>query len=115
MEVNTMPGFDRRGPEGQGPMTGRVRGLCVESADFVRPRFGGFGRGWRNRYFASGMPGRFWGRGLVRYEPELSSKEEVEILQNEANYFERELKKIREEIDRIKKYDKKVTTIEDTE
>ena len=99
-------------------MTGRGRGFCVEAADFVRPRFGGFGgfgRGWRNRYFASGMPGRFWGSGLVRYEPDLSSEEEAEILQNEANYFERELKKIREEIDRLKKYDKKVTTTEDTE
>lgn len=103
-----MPGFDRTGPRGQGPITGRGQGYCETPNSSGRPRFwgfGGFGRGWRNRYFASGMPGRAWGRGLARYESDLSSKEQVEMLQDEANYFEHEIKNIRKEIDRLKKND----------
>ncbi len=103
-----MPGFDRTGPRGQGPMTGRGMGLREESEQYGRPRFwgfGGFGRGWRNRYFATGMPGRTWGRGFNRYEPDLLVKDEVEMLQEEANYFERALKNIRGQIDRLKKGD----------
>ena len=105
-----MPGYDRTGPRGQGSMSGRGQGPCAGSGENIRPRFGsfgGFGRGWRNRFFASGHPGRFWGRGQAMYESDFSSKEEVEILQNEANYFEKELKNIREEINRLKKDDKK--------
>ena len=103
-----MPGFDRTGPRGLGPMTGSGRGFCMSPDYYVRPRFWGFrgfGRGWRNRYFATGIPGRFWGRGFAEYEPDLSAKEKVEILQNEASYFERELKDIRKEIDKLKKSD----------
>lgn len=69
-----MPGFDGRGPEGRGPMTGGGRGYCaVPVNDNVqRPRFGtgmrfgmgrgrgcgrGGGRGWRNQYYATGLTG----------------------------------------------------------
>ena len=114
-----MPGFDRTGPGGQSATTGRGQGPCVESEQYARPRFGGFGgfgRRWRNRFFASGVPGRFWGRGLNRNESnDLSPKKNVERLQDEANYFEKELKNIREEIDRLKKSDNQVKTTEDTE
>jgi hypothetical protein len=62
-----MPGGDRTGPGGLGPITGRGLGSCARA----RPggsfggyygRAGGFGRarGWRHRYQASGFPG--WGR-----------------------------------------------------
>jgi hypothetical protein len=103
-----MPGFDRTGPRGLGPMTGGGMGICVEQGQYGRPRFwgfGGFGRGWRNRYFATGMPGRTWGRGFHLYEPDISPKDEVEMLQEEANYFERALKNIREQIDKLKNSD----------
>ncbi len=65
-----MPGGDRTGPLGVGPRTGRGIGYC---AGYNRPGFanlalgypgwfgfrcGGGGRGWRHRYFASGIPGR---------------------------------------------------------
>ncbi len=49
------------GPRGQGAMTGWGQGQCDTSETNIRSRFwglGGFGRGWRNRFFASGMPGR---------------------------------------------------------
>ena len=86
-----------------------VRGYRDRPNSSDKPRFwgfGGFGRGWRNRFFASGMSGRSWGRGFSRYEPdELSPQEKEEMLNDEASYFEKELKNIREEIDRLKKMD----------
>ena len=64
-----MPGGDRTGPLGAGPKTGRGMGYCSgynlpgsanQSAD-PRSRFGsgyrGRGRGWRNRFYATGIPG----------------------------------------------------------
>ena len=77
-----MPGGDRTGPMGAGPMTGRGVGLCAgydvpgnmnpSSGRFGRGfghgRGGGFGRGfqhggrgWRHQYYATGVPG--WARG----------------------------------------------------
>jgi hypothetical protein len=61
-----MPGGDRTGPRGLGPMTGRGLGSCYgpqpggwSSAGYGR--FGAFGfgrgRGWRHRYYATGLPG----------------------------------------------------------
>jgi hypothetical protein len=76
-----MPGGDRTGPLGQGPMTGRGAGFC---RGYDEPGFasrwsgrrgsagrwggfggGGFGRGRRNQYYATGLPG--WARGRGRY------------------------------------------------
>ena len=98
-----MPGFDRTGPRGLGPMSGRGMGLCREYGQYAGGRFGGFGRGWRHRFFNTALPGRFYGMGFDRYEPDLSSNEKMEMLQSEADYFERELKSIRKEIDKLKK------------
>ncbi|MGI6415636.1 MAG: DUF5320 domain-containing protein [Thermoguttaceae bacterium] len=63
-----MPGGDRTGPMGMGPMTGRGAGFCAGFATpgFVsggRGFFGrgrGGGRGWRNMFYATGLPG--WAR-----------------------------------------------------
>ncbi len=68
-----MPGGDRTGPQGMGPMTGRGAGYCsgvaapgYTSAGYGRgfglgrANWGGGGRGWRNRYYATGVPG--WAR-----------------------------------------------------
>lgn len=56
-----MPGRDRTGPEGEGPMTGRQMGYCAGNAvpDGLKP-----GRGYAGRPFArSGLGGRpFMGR-----------------------------------------------------
>ncbi len=71
-----MPGGDRTGPMGGGPMTGWGRGFCgePEGSRFVRGGYGGGGRGlgrggggggwgWRNRFWATGTPG--WMRGAA--------------------------------------------------
>ncbi len=64
-----MPGGDRTGPMGMGPMTGRGAGYCAggRAPGFVTRALGGFfgrgrggGRGWRNMFFATGLPG--WAR-----------------------------------------------------
>jgi len=69
-----MPGGDRSGPAGMGPMTGRAAGFCAgyPTPGYMNPYggrypYGGFGmgRGW-GRGFGRGMGfgrGRGWGRG----------------------------------------------------
>jgi len=55
-----MPGRDRTGPQGAGPGSGRGMGDC-SSYEQARGGLGlgrrGAGRGWRHRYFATGIPG----------------------------------------------------------
>ncbi len=68
-----MPRGDRTGPAGMGPMTGRGAGYCAgfDRPGYANPAVGGFGgrgfwggggggRGWRNMYYATGLPG--WAR-----------------------------------------------------
>ena len=75
-----MPGGDRTGPMGAGPMTGRGVGLCAgyTMPGYMNPAYGrgfrggrgrgfgrgfggGGGRGWRHQHYATGLPG--WARG----------------------------------------------------
>jgi len=60
-----MPGFDRTGPQGFGPMTGGARGLCNPSgANAAYGRGYGLGRGMA---YGRGFRGGFgYGRGLRR-------------------------------------------------
>lgn len=68
-----MPGGDRTGPTGMGPMTGRRAGFCAGSGVpgflnrgfglFGRGRGGGSGRGRRNRFYATGLTG--WQRAAM--------------------------------------------------
>jgi len=72
---STMPGRDRTGPGGEGPMTGRAAGPCAGNAVpasvvAVPGRgFGGQGRGRgggqgrRHRFYATGLSGRRVGAG----------------------------------------------------
>jgi len=70
-----MPRGDGTGPMGMGPMTGRAAGYCAgyPVPGFMNPYGGrlglglgfgrGGGRGWRNWYWATGLPG--WYRAGV--------------------------------------------------
>lgn len=60
-----MPGYDGTGPRGQGAMSGGGRGYCAVPADGSQAAMmgrgrglnRGMGRGFRNRYYATGLPG----------------------------------------------------------
>jgi hypothetical protein len=98
-----MPGFNRTGPKGAGPRTGRGLGYCGNTTDNLtfgfgrslgRGRgFGGRGRGfgWRNRFCAVGTPG--W----VPLTPE----QEVADLKAQADLMKEQLEAIQKHIEEI--------------
>jgi len=134
-----MPGGDRTGPQGMGPMTGRAAGYCAgyPVAGFTNPAmgagfgggfgggfgrgrgFGGGGRGWRNRYYATGLTG--WQRAASAYPmgwgapaagvpysypyqpPQYTREMEVEGLKSQAEYFEEALGGIKKRIEELEK------------
>jgi len=100
-----MPGFDGTGPRGQGPMTGGGRGYCAVPVDEVVRPFGrgsyggrGGGRGWRNCFYATGLPG--WmraqrgARAFGGYERAMSKEEELAMLNNQADFLKGELEAV---------------------
>ncbi len=97
-----MPGFDGTGPRGQGAMTGGGRGYCAMPAgEVARQVGGGFyggrggGRGRRNCFYATGLPG--WMRaqkGMQAFggsSRTLSKEDELTTLKNQAEYLKNEL------------------------
>lgn len=111
-----MPGGDRTGPMGMGPMTGRASGYCAGSGapgyavPIPRRGFGmgfGRGRGWRHMYYATGVPG--WMRGAEyggaspypppyrRPDPEMEKRD----LQNQAAALRSELNAIQKRLTEI--------------
>ncbi len=104
-----MPGRDQTGPMGMGAMTGRGAGMCARvgmsgNENAVPGRgFGmGHGRGRRNRFYATGMPGwmRFGGYVAPYQNPQSSSMERqslesrTEALQAELNAVKKRLSEI---------------------
>lgn len=107
-----MPGFDRSGPMGAGPMTGGGRGFC-NPATTPGPRsfVGGYVGGSRIR---CGLGrGRGWRRGLGRgsrfYSPAAGLDESVDTagelaaLRNEADYLKGSLDAVIRRIDELGK------------
>jgi len=85
-----MPRFNKTGPLGYGPGTGRGLGPCSGGQAYGRKSGGrGQGFGWR----------RFWG-----YYPTStpSKKEETEILSEETEILEEELKTIKSRLAELK-------------
>jgi len=104
-----MPGFDRTGPRGMGPMTGGGRGFCAYPGDAGRPPAGGRGfygrgggRGWRNCYYATGLP-RWqrpgFGVPVSRWAPE----DEKQALKNEADFLRAQLQALEERLAEMNK------------
>ena len=116
-----MPGGDRTGPAGSGPMTGRGAGFCagyptpgymnpVGGRGFGRGRGGGWGR--RNWSNATGLTG--WQRagmgypaygGAVPYgapsAPAITKEQELESLKGQAEYFADALEGIKQRIEQL--------------
>lgn len=103
-----MPRGDRTGPSGYGPMTGRGAGYCTGNGvpGYMNPAngrgrcFGGGGRGWRNMFYATGLP--FWARGYPAgtmpagygapwYQGELTPEREMEGLKAQADAFQKQI------------------------
>ena len=105
-----MPRFDRTGPIGYGPKTGRrMGGLCTGSAsrrfaDWGSPTLseGGRGRGHGWCYYSTGLPR--WARTSpfedVRSEVDKATIKET--LEEEASLLEDELNKIKMRLEELK-------------
>lgn len=120
-----MPGGDRTGPAGMGPMTGRGAGFCAgypgpgymnptQGRGFYGWGRGGGGRGHRHWFYATGLPG--WQRAAYGYPgfgtpfgasyaapfaPSMTSEQEVEVLKGQAEYLEDTLDGIRRRLDEL--------------
>lgn len=106
-----MPGFDRSGPMGAGPMTGGRRGVC--GGNYNQPGNMGYGGG-RGMGFRRGY-GR--GRGFVGYPAyggypsprasspayPVSSADEMAMLKAEANAMQTSLESIQNRIAELEK------------
>ncbi len=118
-----MPGGDRTGPMGAGPMTGRAAGFCAGSsvAGYANPIGGrgffgfgrgrgfgmrGGGRGWRHWFYATGLPG--WARAGYDYPVDFAgaaptAEQQREALKQQAQYLQDSLDAINKQIDELEK------------
>jgi hypothetical protein len=115
-----MPGGDRTGPAGAGPMTGRGLGYCSGNTapgyaygrggfgggyggGFRRaPGTGGRGRGRMNMFYATGLPGYArYGYGVA--PAAVTAADEAEVLRNQAAVLEQELQLVKERLGVLEK------------
>ena len=137
-----MPRGDQTGPSGYGPMTGRAAGFCAgystpgyanfgagrgvpgpgQAAGF--PNYGGSrggvrggGRGYRNRFYATGLHG--WQQDMAfqapqpyapppyapqHYTPQFTPQQEVEALREQLKYMEDGIKATQQRISEIEEH-----------
>lgn len=109
-----MPGGDRTGPFGMGPMTGRAAGFCAGYpvagyANFAGGRgmgygYRGRGRGWRNRYAAGAAN---WADMGFRFPAgpaaDISAEAELDDYKQQAEYLKNTLEQINQRIDQLEK------------
>ena len=107
-----MPGGDRTGPLGEGPLTGRRLGYC---AGFDRPGFmnvrsnwgGGYGRRFRGGYTGRGPGLGFRHRygDLYRWEPDEVS--EKTLIENEIRILKDQLSSLEDRLSKFEQDDRK--------
>ena len=113
-----MPGFDRSGPMGAGPMTGGARGRCNPATARTIPTYaGGYGygrglglrRGFRGGFGPGGDMRRGYARGYGWYPPDAgpvypaAAADEIDMLKTEADYLKKSLDAIKIRIDELEK------------
>jgi hypothetical protein len=108
-----MPFGDGTGPRGMGPMTGRGMGYCAgfPTPGYMNPGYGrGGGRGRRNWFYATGMPG--WVRaaqgmpafgGVVAppanpYMQPPTAEDEKAMLKDQAEFLKKQLDELQKRI-----------------
>jgi len=104
-----MPGFDRTGPMGAGPMSGGARGRCnPATAGNIAAYAGGYGygrglglrRGFRGGYAPGAGRGRGIGRGYGWIPPaavpaySMNPASEIDMLKADADYLKKSLEAI---------------------
>jgi len=117
-----MPGGDRTGPNGLGPMTGRAAGFCAGYSvpGFTNPIFGrggfgrgfgrfggGRGRGFRNMYYSAGFTG-FGGDyypNVPYTQPVITPEQEAEALKNQARLMQDNLNALNQRIQELEKFE----------
>ena len=102
-----MPGGDRTGPLGRGPMTGRGAGYCAGYSGqgfWGRGRrrswFRGWGWPWRRRA-AMGYPTAGFGWPDMSPAPAMTKEQELEALRGQAEYFEGALGEIKKRLEEL--------------
>jgi hypothetical protein len=110
-----MPGFDRSGPMGLGPMTGGRRGLCNPVNTGYDNRFSGvfgfgrgmgLGRGFRggfNRGMGRASGRRGWNQPSYYPEYAQNPEDELNMLKAEANSVKNSLDMINRRIAELEK------------
>ena len=110
-----MPRGDRTGPMRFGTMTGRGAGYCggVGEPGFMNPAGLGGGRGRRNWFYATGLPGwtragmgvPAWSAGrspcAAPVSPAMPAEAEVDALKAQAGYLEHTLQALQQRIQKL--------------
>ena len=94
-----MPRYDRTGPIGQGPLTGRGLGPCGRGIAFRRGFGSGFGRGFGFRRMAFT---RYPAYDPVVEPATLNKEEEKKILEAELKEIELEKEEIKKRLKELK-------------
>ncbi|MBT8333407.1 MAG: DUF5320 domain-containing protein [Desulfobacterales bacterium] len=101
-----MPGFDRKGPLGMGPVTGGGRGRCTAARqECDETSIGCFGRGrrlGRGRPFA-GVGQRGFDRSFAR---NMTAGNDLELMKLEAQQLERKLQIVNQSITELQQQTK---------
>ncbi len=103
-----MPGFDRSGPQGFGPMTGGARGMCNPASTGSETGYGrgmGYRRGFRRGFGPEMGMRRGYARGDGVYPPEapMDKTAEIDMLKAEAVSIKNALEMINRRIDGLEK------------
>lgn len=95
-----MPGLNRKGPNGEGPMTGRKMGRCTNrnrknssSEYFIRG-----GRGHRRRYFSEYQSTNKPQQAVGDEKQEL--KDNIKILKDDLDYMTKRLEELESSSDK---------------
>ena len=109
-----MPGFDRSGPMGAGPMTGGGKGFCSPTNAEIGTRFAGryeygrgmgFGYGFRGGYgFGRGFRRGFgWNPPVYGSMVPTDQTSEINMMKAEADYMKNALNEINKRISELEK------------
>lgn len=102
-----MPGLNRTGPTGAGPMTGRQLGRCTgNEEDFPGRGFRNIRRGFRGRFGRGGGRGFGfrWGNPFGHYHEDFTPDVSDEtLLENEARTLKDQISYVEKELERIRK------------